>query len=165
MTTKQPNQLPAHMPEDRLDWNDYIPVAPQRPSGTIRVNLIYKGRSKHIASEDDCLLCDADSFPKNCEDILAKLDKAVWLSHNWDSEGGKPTTADAAKVAKQLLIELTNMDGITPLNNGGVVIESDNLEIGFSPDGRLESVVFRYVRGGKIICDELHRTDDDNDKV
>ena len=38
--------------EDILDWDAAILTPPPRPSGTIRVRLIYKGRSKPLPVED-----------------------------------------------------------------------------------------------------------------
>ena len=38
--------------EDILDWDAAIVTPPPRPSGTIRVRLIYKGRSKPMPVEN-----------------------------------------------------------------------------------------------------------------
>ena len=45
---KQKSRLafPTYDEEDILDWDAAIVIPPPRPSGTIRVRLIYKGRSK-----------------------------------------------------------------------------------------------------------------------
>ena len=44
--------FPVYDEEDILDWDFAIVTPPPRPSGTIRVRLIYKGRSKPIPVED-----------------------------------------------------------------------------------------------------------------
>ena len=43
--------FPVYDEEDILDW-DAIVTPPPRPSGTIRVRLIYKGRSKPMPVEN-----------------------------------------------------------------------------------------------------------------
>ncbi len=43
---KQRLAFPTYDEEDILDWDGAIVIPPPRPSGTIRVRLIYKGRSK-----------------------------------------------------------------------------------------------------------------------
>ena len=54
-TTKKQKQrlaFPTYDEEDVLDWDAAIVTPPPRPSGTIRVRLIYKGRSKPIPAEN-----------------------------------------------------------------------------------------------------------------
>ena len=55
ITTKKQKQrltFPVYDEEDILDWDAAIVTPPPRPSGTIRVRLIYKGRSKPIPVEN-----------------------------------------------------------------------------------------------------------------
>ena len=63
MKTKQPTNtatkkhkqrlaFPTCDEEDILDWDAAIITPPPRPSGTIRVRLIYKGRSKPLPVEN-----------------------------------------------------------------------------------------------------------------
>ena len=49
---KQRLAFPAYDEEDILDWDFTITPPPPRRSGTIRVKLIYKGRSKPIPVEN-----------------------------------------------------------------------------------------------------------------
>ena len=49
---KQRLTFPVYDEEDILDWDAAIVTPPPRPSGTIRVKLIYKGRSKPLPVED-----------------------------------------------------------------------------------------------------------------
>ncbi len=51
---KQTQRLafPTYNEEDILDWDAAITMPPPRRSGTIRVKLIYKGRSKPIPVEN-----------------------------------------------------------------------------------------------------------------
>lgn len=49
---KQRLAFPIYDEEDILNWDAVIPTPPPRQSGTIRVKLIYKGRSKPIPVED-----------------------------------------------------------------------------------------------------------------
>lgn len=54
-TTKKQKQrlaFPVYDEEDILDWDTAIVTPPPRPSGTIRVRLIYKGRSKPMPVEN-----------------------------------------------------------------------------------------------------------------
>ncbi len=53
-TKKQKKRLafPVYDEEDILDWDAAIVTPPPRASGTIRVKLIYKGRSKPIPVEN-----------------------------------------------------------------------------------------------------------------
>ena len=54
-TNEKQNQylaFPTYDEEDILDWDAAIVIPPPRPSGTIRVRLIYKGRSKPIPVEN-----------------------------------------------------------------------------------------------------------------
>ncbi len=44
--------FPTYDEEDLLDWDAAIVTPPPRPSGTIRVRLIYKGRSKPMPVEN-----------------------------------------------------------------------------------------------------------------
>ncbi|RKU09605.1 hypothetical protein C6503_20855 [Candidatus Poribacteria bacterium] len=44
--SKQRLTFPVYDEEDILNWDAAIVTPPPRPSGTIRVRLIYKGRSK-----------------------------------------------------------------------------------------------------------------------
>lgn len=44
--------FPAYSEEDILNWEAIIEVPPPRPSGTIRVKLKYKGRSKPTPIEN-----------------------------------------------------------------------------------------------------------------
>ncbi len=44
--------FPTYDEEDLLDWDAAIVTPPPRPLGTIRVRLIYKGRSKPIPVEN-----------------------------------------------------------------------------------------------------------------
>ena len=48
---KQRLAFPTYDEADILDWDAAI-VTPPRPSGTIRVRLIYKGRSKPMPVEN-----------------------------------------------------------------------------------------------------------------
>ena len=50
--TKQRLAFPVYDEEDILDWNAAIITPPPRPSGTIRVRLIYKGRRKPMPVEN-----------------------------------------------------------------------------------------------------------------
>ena len=63
MKTKQPTNatnekqkqrlaFPTYDEEDILDWDAAIVTPPPRPSGAIRVRLIYKGRSKPMPIEN-----------------------------------------------------------------------------------------------------------------
>lgn len=49
---KQRLALPTYDEEDILNWNAAIIPPPPRQSGTIRVKLKYKGRSKLFPVED-----------------------------------------------------------------------------------------------------------------
>ena len=49
---KQRLAFPTYDEEDLLDWDAAIVTPPPRPSGTIRVRLIYKGRSKPFLAEN-----------------------------------------------------------------------------------------------------------------
>ena len=49
---KQRLAFPTYDEEDILDWDAAIVTPPPRPSGTIRVRLIYKGRSKPFSIEN-----------------------------------------------------------------------------------------------------------------
>ena len=49
---KQRLAFPVYDEEDILNWDAAIVTPPPRPSGTIRVKLIYKGRSKPIPVEN-----------------------------------------------------------------------------------------------------------------
>jgi hypothetical protein len=49
---KQRLAFPTYDEEDILDWDAAIVTPPPRPSGTIRVRLIYKGRSKLMPVEN-----------------------------------------------------------------------------------------------------------------
>ena len=49
---KQCLAFPVYDEEDLLNWDAAIVTPPPRQSGTIRVKLIYKGRSKPIPVED-----------------------------------------------------------------------------------------------------------------
>ena len=49
---KQRLAFPTYDEEDILNWDAAIITAPPRPSGTIRVWLIYKGRSKPMPVEN-----------------------------------------------------------------------------------------------------------------
>ena len=49
---KQRLAFPVYDEEDILNWDAAIVTPPPRQSGTIRVKLIYKGRSKPIPVED-----------------------------------------------------------------------------------------------------------------
>ena len=54
-TTKKQKQRLAFLvydEEDIFNWDAAIVTPPPRPSGTIRVKLIYKGRSKPIPVEN-----------------------------------------------------------------------------------------------------------------
>lgn len=54
-TTKKQKQhlaFPVYDEEDILNWDAAILTPPPRRSGTIRVRLIYKGRSKPIPVEN-----------------------------------------------------------------------------------------------------------------
>ena len=44
--------FPVYDEEDILNWDAAIVTPPPRPSGTIRVRLIYNGRSKPIPVKD-----------------------------------------------------------------------------------------------------------------
>ena len=44
--------FPVYDEEDILNWDAAIITPPPRPSGTIRVKLIYKGRRKLMPIED-----------------------------------------------------------------------------------------------------------------
>ncbi len=48
---KQRLAFPTYDEGDILDWDAAIITPPPRPSGTIRVKLIYKGRSKPMPVE------------------------------------------------------------------------------------------------------------------
>ena len=55
ITTKKQKQrlaFPVYDEEDILNWDAVIVTPPPRPSGTIRVRLIYKGRSKPMPVEN-----------------------------------------------------------------------------------------------------------------
>ena len=49
---KQRLAFPSYSEEDILNWDAAIVTPPLRPSGTIRVRLIYKGRRKPIPVEN-----------------------------------------------------------------------------------------------------------------
>ena len=49
---KQRLTFPVYDEEDILNWAAAIVTPPPRPSGTIRVKLIYNGRRKPIPVED-----------------------------------------------------------------------------------------------------------------
>ncbi len=49
---KQRLAFPTYDEEDILDWDAAIITPPPRPSGTIRVRLIYKGHSKPFPIEN-----------------------------------------------------------------------------------------------------------------
>ena len=49
---KQRLAFPVYDEEDILDWDATIVTPPPRTSGTIRVRLIYKGRSKPMPVEN-----------------------------------------------------------------------------------------------------------------
>ena len=49
---KQRLAFPVYDEEDILNWDAAIITPPPRPSGTIRVRLIYKGRSKPMPVEN-----------------------------------------------------------------------------------------------------------------
>ena len=49
---KQRLAFPTYDEEDILDWDAAIVTPPPRPSGTIPVRLIYKGRSKPFPIEN-----------------------------------------------------------------------------------------------------------------
>lgn len=51
-TQQQRLDFPTYSEDDILDWGVAIEEPPPRPSGTIRVKLKYKGRSKPIPIED-----------------------------------------------------------------------------------------------------------------
>ena len=51
-TQQQRLAFPTYSEEDILNWEVTIRVPPPRPSGTIRVKLKYKGRSKPIPMEN-----------------------------------------------------------------------------------------------------------------
>ena len=54
-TSEKPKKrlaFPVYDEQDILDWDAAIVTPPPRPSGTIRVKLIYKGRSKPMPVED-----------------------------------------------------------------------------------------------------------------
>ena len=51
-TSKQRLAFPAYDEEDILNWDAAILTQPPRPSGTMRVKLIYKGRRKPMPVED-----------------------------------------------------------------------------------------------------------------
>lgn len=51
-TQQQRLAFPAYDEEDILNWDAVVVPPPPRRSGTIRVKLIYKGRSKPIPDED-----------------------------------------------------------------------------------------------------------------
>ena len=54
-TNEKPKQrlaFPVYDEDDLLDWGAAIVTPPPRRSGTIRVRLIYKGRSKPIPVEN-----------------------------------------------------------------------------------------------------------------
>jgi hypothetical protein len=48
---KVPEPLPVD-PEERLDWDAYIPPPPPKRSGKIPVTLRYKGRGKPLPFPD-----------------------------------------------------------------------------------------------------------------
>ncbi|RKU24928.1 hypothetical protein C6499_15920 [Candidatus Poribacteria bacterium] len=55
ITNEKPKKrlaFPVYDEEDILDWDAAIVTPPPRPSGTIRVRLIYKGRRKPIPVEN-----------------------------------------------------------------------------------------------------------------
>lgn len=49
---RQRLDFPVYDEEDILDWDAAIVTRPPRPSGTIRVRLIYKGRRKPMPVEN-----------------------------------------------------------------------------------------------------------------
>ena len=51
-TSVQPFEFLSYTEEDLLDWDAAIITPPPRPSGTIRVKLKYKGRSKPFPVEN-----------------------------------------------------------------------------------------------------------------
>ena len=51
-TQVQPFEFLSYTEEDLLDWDAAITTPPPRPSGTIRVKLKYKGRSKPFPPEN-----------------------------------------------------------------------------------------------------------------
>ena len=51
-TQSQRLDVPTYNEEDTLNWEVAIETPPPRPSGTIRVKLRYKGRSKPIPLEN-----------------------------------------------------------------------------------------------------------------
>ena len=51
-TQSQRLVFPTYSEEDILNWEFTIETPPPRPSGTIRVKLKYKGRSKPIPLEN-----------------------------------------------------------------------------------------------------------------
>ena len=51
-TQSQRLDVPTYNEEDTLNWEVAIETPPPRPSGTIRVKLKYKGRSKPIPLEN-----------------------------------------------------------------------------------------------------------------
>ena len=51
-TRQQRLAFPTYDEEDILDWDAVVVPPPPRRSGTIRVKLIYKGRSKPIPDDD-----------------------------------------------------------------------------------------------------------------
>ena len=51
-TQSQRLDVPTYSEEDTLNWEFAIETPPPRPSGTIRVKLKYKGRSKPIPLEN-----------------------------------------------------------------------------------------------------------------
>lgn len=49
---KQRLAFPVYDEDDLLNWDAHIGTPPPRPSGTIRVRLIYKGRRKPMPVEN-----------------------------------------------------------------------------------------------------------------
>jgi hypothetical protein len=49
---KRPEPLPVEPDGELLDWDAYVPPPPPKRKGTIRVQVVYKGRAKPMPVPD-----------------------------------------------------------------------------------------------------------------
>lgn len=76
---------------------------------------------------------------------LAKIESYADLEEGWDGYSGKKISAETIEYAKKLLIEIyrqedsdKNQPFISPVSNGHIQIEWDNLEIEITGKGAYE---------------------------
>lgn len=125
------------------------------------------GDHERVADQLFCLtnIAMTDILAKLRRELPIKLHKLSELKANWDSEGANPVDVRAIAAAEQFLSETWEFCAAIPLPNGGVQLESSDLEVEFSPDGTPEAMLFKHSFDkdrDNMQYDKLHRMEEED---